>query len=413
MACMSGTPRTATVTALENAEVWEVRRNVLDRLMRLPTQRQRFEAYYRARALDLVLQGSELFEGIADDEFRKIVDFVRPRLTFVRVSPGQTLCRQGDRADAMYLVRLGHVRIGVRRYGKETGVLSRGPGAILGEISLLSISPQDLRKSVEEVDRAIASALADAGDDLSGAVPAGLRNATCSALGYLEMARLSRTDFLQLVRDFPTLRRRLVTRSLATLRSNEEGNPLLREYTENGLYEGRKLLVLDMELCTRCDECTKGCVQQHGTKSHGVPVTRMLRDGVRFGNFTVATACRSCTDPHCMTGCPVDSIHRGKHLQIVIEDHCIGCGLCATNCPYGNITMVANEHRQVELPDPDHDGQTLLLSQPKAVTCDLCDAEGKLAIAEPRCVSACPHEAASRMTGEELLRRVMEAPSAR
>ncbi len=408
MACLSGTPRTASVHAVGDAEVWEVRRNVLDRLMRLPSQRERFEADYRERALDLVLQGADLFDGIGADEFKSIVDFLRPRLTFVRVSPGQTLFRQGDRANAMYLVRLGHVRVGVRRFGKETGVLSRGPGAILGEISLLAISPQDVRKTAEEVDLALAAALDAAGDDLANAVPAGFRNATCSALGPLEMARLSRTDFLQLVREFPVLRRRLVEQSLAALRSNVEGHPLLREYVEHGLYEGRKLLVLDMELCTRCDECTKGCVQQHGTDSHGVPVTRMLRDGVRFESFTVATACRSCTDPHCMIGCPVDSIHRGKHLQIVIEDHCIGCGLCADNCPYGNITMVPNEHRRVELPDPDHPDHLLSLAQPKAVTCDLCDAEGKLAVAEPRCVSACPHEAASRMTGEELLRRVME-----
>ena len=407
MACMSGTPRTASVTALDDAEVWELRRNVLDRLMRIPSHRQRFEADYRGRALDLVLQGAQLFENIGHDEYRKIVDYLRPRLSFVRVSPGQTLFRQGDRANALYLVRLGHVRVGVRRFGNETGVLSRGPGAILGEISLLAISPQDLRRTVEEVDDALGTALDLAGEDLAAAIPAGLRNATCSALGYLELARLSRADFLQLVCEFPVLRRRLVEQSLAALRGNEEGNPLLREYIEQGLYEGRKLLVLDMDLCTRCDECTKGCVEQHGTKSHGVPVTRMLRDGRRFENFTIATACRSCADPHCMTGCPVDSIHRGKHLQIVIEDHCIGCGLCAANCPYGNITMVPNERRRVELPDPDRAGQTLLLSQPKAVTCDLCDAEGKLSAPQPRCVSACPHEAASRMTGEELLRRVM------
>jgi Fe-S-cluster-containing hydrogenase component 2 len=411
MACVSGTPRNATVTAVGDAEVWEVRRNVLDRLMRLPSQRDRFESDYRERALDLVLQGADHFRGIAENEFKKIVDFLRPCLSFVRVSPGQTLFRQGDRANAMYLIRLGHVRVGVRRFGKETGVLSRGPGAFLGEIGLLGLSPQDLRKTVEEVDQAFATALDGAGDDLAGAVPASFRNATCSALGSLEMARLSRTDFLRLVREFPVLRRRLIEQSLTALRSNEEGNPLLREYIEHGLYEGRKLLVLDMDLCTRCDECTKGCVQQHGTKSHGVPVTRMLRDGVRFGNFTVATACRSCTTPHCMTGCPVDSIHRGKHLQIVIEDHCIGCGLCADNCPYGNITMVPNERRRVELPDPDHAGQTLLVSQPKAVTCDLCDAEGHRSAPQPRCVSACPHEAASRMTGEELLHRVMDAPA--
>ena len=39
MACLSGSPRAADVTVLQDAEVWEVRRNVLDRLMRLPSRR--------------------------------------------------------------------------------------------------------------------------------------------------------------------------------------------------------------------------------------------------------------------------------------------------------------------------------------------------------------------------------------
>ncbi len=410
MACVTGTPRTASVTALTDAEVWEVRRNVLDRIMRLPTQRQRFEANYRARALDLVLQNAELCKGLPADEFQAVVNFLRPRLTFVRVSPGQTLFRQGDRANAMYIIRLGHVRIGVRRFGKETGVFSLGPGAILGETGLLAISLLDARRSAEEVDRTFAAAFAAAGDDLSDAVDTGKRNATCSALGALELARLSRADFLQLVRDFPTLRRRIIEHSLTILRGNVDGNPLLREFIEHGLYEGQKLLALNMDLCTRCDECTKGCVQQHGSESHGAPVTRMLRDGIRFGNFTVATACRSCTDPHCMTGCPVDSIHRGRHLQIVIEDHCIGCGLCASNCPYGNITMIPNERRHVEIPDLTDETKMIIVPQLKAATCDLCDAEGHRATPEPRCVTACPHEAASRISGDDLLRLVTQAP---
>ncbi len=411
MACMSGTPRTASITALTDAEVWEIRRNVLDRLMRVPRLRERFESDYRARALDLVLQGAQLFENIEPVEYRRIVDYLRPRLSFVRVNPGQTIFRQGDRADAMYLVRLGHIRIGVRRFGNEARVLTRGPGAILGEIGLLALSPQDVRKAAAEVDHALETALNAAGGDLTGAVPAGQRNATCTALGYLELARLSRADFLQLVREFPVLRRRLVEQSLSVLRGNEGDNPLLRDYIEHGLYEARKLLVLDMDLCTRCDECTRGCVQQHGTHTHGVPVSRMLRDGVRFGQFTVATACRSCADPHCMVGCPVDSIHRGRHLQIVIEDHCIGCGLCASNCPYGSITMIPNARALHEIPDPDHQSRTLTVAQPKAATCDLCDSEGKHSSPQPRCVSACPHEASSRMSGEELLHLVLHGSS--
>jgi len=174
-----------------------------------------------------------------------------------------------------------------------------------------------------------------------------------------------------------------------------------------GLYEAQSVLVLDLDCCTRCDQCTKACVEGHGTESHGFPIPRLLRAGLRLDNFLVATSCRSCTDAHCMVGCPVDSIHRGKHQQIVIEDHCIGCGLCAENCPYGSIFMIPNERSRIEAPEPDHRGRTRRIAQVKAATCDLCDAHGERSSPRPRCVAACPHDAAFRMTGPELLNRVM------
>lgn len=413
MACLTGSPRAADVMALEAGEVWEVRRNVLDRIMRLPSQRQRFEGEYRQRSLDLVLQGSDLFKGIEQEEYRKIVNYLRQRVSFVRVSPGQVLFRQGDDVNSMFLVRLGYVRIAIERFQKESKVMSRGPGTILGEIGLLAFSADDVRMSFDAADEAIKDALSRAGDDLANAIPAGVRTATCSALGYLELARVSRSDFLIMLREFPILRRRLVEQALTRLRSDDETNPLYRDYVDQGLYEGRSLLVLDMDLCTRCDECTRGCVDQHGIESHGVPLTRMLRDGLRFENYLIGTACRSCADPHCMVGCPVDSIHRGKHLQIVIEDHCIGCGLCADNCPYGNIFMVPNAKRRIEVAAPQARGGVARLAQPKAATCDLCDAEGKRDAPAPRCVSSCPHDAAFRMSGEELLQRVLRGNAAK
>ena len=69
MACVSGSPRAADLTVVENAEVWEVRRNVLDRLMRLPTRRAKFEEEYRDRSLNRVLQGIELFRDLAQEEY--------------------------------------------------------------------------------------------------------------------------------------------------------------------------------------------------------------------------------------------------------------------------------------------------------------------------------------------------------
>ena len=110
-----------------------------------------------------------------------------------------------------------------------------------------------------------------------------------------------------------------------------------------------------------------------------------------------------------MIGCPVDAIHRGKHQQIIIEDHCIGCGLCATNCPYGNIWMVDDKNRMVDKPRADDPSKMERIAQPKAATCDLCDATGELDTPKPRCVYACPHDAAHRMTGEQLLAEVTSA----
>ena len=408
MACLTGSPRTADVSALEDCEVWEIRRNVLDRLMRLRSQRHRFETEYRESSLDLALQNTDLFSGIEPGEYSKIVDYLRHRVSFVRVQAGQTLFEEGDIATRLYLIRLGHVRVTVHQHGREAKIVSKGPGTMIGEIGLLALSLDDERKTVEEVDRTLKFKLDQAGGDLTTVLPPGLRSATCSALNQLELAQLSRVDFLQMLGKFSTLRRRIVEQSLARLYSSTVGHRVLDEYVEQGLYEGQSILVLDLDNCTRCDACTRGCVERHGTETHGIPIPRLLRAGRRLDQFMVATSCRSCTDPHCMVGCPVDSIHRGKHLQIVIEDHCIGCGLCAENCPYGSIFMIPNERNPIAMPDPEHVGRTHFVGQLKAANCDLCDADGDRSSPRPACVAACPHDAAHRMTGPQLLERVMK-----
>ena len=407
MACLTGSPRTANVSALEAGEVWEIRRNVLDRLMRLPSQRERFESEYRESSLDLALQNTELFSGIEQGEYGRIVDYLRRRVSFVRVQAGQTLFEEGEIATRLYLIRLGHVRVSVQQHGREAKIVSKGPGTILGEIGLLALSLDDERRTVEEIDRTLKSKLEQSADDITALLPPGLRSATCSALNQLELAQLSRADFLQMLRKFDILRRRIIEQALARLYSSTVGHRVLDDYVEQGLYEGQSILVLDLDNCTRCDACTRGCVEQHGTGTHGIPIPRLLRAGQRLDNFMVATSCRSCTEPHCMEGCPVDSIHRGKHLQIVIEDHCIGCGLCAENCPYGSIFMIPNERNRITMADPEHVGRTHVVGQLKAANCDLCDAVGDLSSPRPACVAACPHDAAFRMTGPQLLERVM------
>lgn len=157
--------------------------------------------------------------------------------------------------------------------------------------------------------------------------------------------------------------------------------------------DAQSLLVLDLQKCTRCDQCVKACADAHDG------VTRLLRDGVRFENYLVATSCRQCRDPLCMVGCPVGSIRRRNSLEVIIEDWCVGCGLCATNCPYGNITVHEFDKELRSSPD-----QNVVLDKKasstkkvrKATSCDLCHD-----LPEPSCVYACPHDAAHRVKPNE------------
>src|SRR5690606_37839574 len=170
-------------------------------------------------------------------------------------------------------------------------------------------------------------------------VLSGRRTSSCEALDHVELIRIGADDFHLLLRKIPSLVPPLVSAAEQILERDYTLRKQLDaigtdDFIDQGLFLAQSLLVLDLEKCTRCDECTKACADTHGG------VTRLVREGLRFDRFLVASSCRSCMDPYCLVGCPVDAIHRdGNSLEIKIEDYCIGCGLCAQNCPYGNINM--------------------------------------------------------------------------
>ncbi len=215
----------------------------------------------------------------------------------------------------------------IRAYGRRVGpesVLSYcSRGDVLGEMGLLSGAPRG------------ATCLAHTHpEDL----------ATGKDSGRVELVRLSGAVFQELVKDVPAIRTRVErlaaerqkeNRARQTRVYDETSLPLLSEkFQQLGLVQGQRLMLIDLDRCTRCDECVRACVN-----SHDDGYSRLFLDGPRFEKYLVPTTCRSCLEPVCMIGCPVGSIHRGDNGQIAIEDWCIGCGLCAKQCPYGSILM--------------------------------------------------------------------------
>ena len=376
MTCMNHYPRSATVVAKTDVTVLELLRNVLYILQRNKKSKAKLDDVYRRRSIDTHLRSVPMFAELQPNEadFKRFLDFFRERVQLVRLAPGETIFKQNEKADAFFMVRVGFVKVSRHQPGGDEVLAYVGPGGYFGEIGLMADDP--------EVGRL---------------APKGVRTATCSALDHVDIVRMKAEDFRKILTDFPRVAQKIRERAIEILKANEATlertqKVPLGEFVRQGLQEATYLLVLDLEKCTRCDECTKACADTHQG------VTRLIREGLRFSNWLVASSCRSCLDPYCMVGCPVGSIRRRQSREIIIEDWCIGCGKCAEGCPYGNINMHPFPTDQMQA-DPNQGGKMVPVVQQKATLCDQCsELDG-----QPSCVYACPHDAAHRMSGKQLI----------
>ncbi len=390
MSCMNNYPRSATVRAKTDVTVLEITRNVLFILQRNRKSRALLDRLYAERAIAGHLGIVSLFSDLKKDPeaFNRFVNDFKQRMKLVRFQAGETIFRQGTDADSFFLVKVGFVKVALNQPGGEYTLDYVGPGGYFGEIALLSHLPE-----------------------IEGKLAIGKRTATCSAIDHVDCVKITADDFKEIVQRYPVLREQLLRRAQQRLAEVEQiaqksQTVPLGDFVRQGLMNARSLLVLDLTKCTRCDECTKACHDAHLDD-----ITRLIRDGLRYEGWLVASSCRACLDPYCMIGCPVDSIHRNPQTgEMRIEDHCIGCGACAKNCPYGNINMHGVHSETVATTTGAGDKAVV---QQKASMCDLCiGPNAKKKYNEPSCVYACPHDAAHRYSGDEF-RLIVEKQKAR
>jgi CRP-like cAMP-binding protein/Pyruvate/2-oxoacid:ferredoxin oxidoreductase delta subunit len=355
ISALSRYPVSASVKAASAVRLLQIR---LPGLRMLSASSKPFKAFldtrYRERSLARHLRGVSLFASV-DQSF---VDRVRDSAVLVSFEPGQVIVQEGAPADAFYLVRGGFVKVGVRAGSSELAVTYLRKGDYAGEAALL----------------------------LDESWPF-----TLQALDHVELVKLPKADFEEVVSRYPKLGDELWAETVARLKARGAArlNPASSEYLQmamdTGLIHGESVLLIDLATCTRCDECVRGCASAH----EGQP--RFIREGQKYRNWLVPTACYQCTDPVCMMDCPTGAITRDVgSLEVTINPTtCIGCSNCAERCPWGNITMVETEEKRP-------DGKPVEL----ASKCDLCltRPEG------PACVQMCPHGSAVRISFKDLER---------
>jgi len=361
MSCINRYPRSATVRVTAECYMIEMLRNILELLQKNKAFNEQMNTIYRRRVLNSHLRSLPIFNEVNEEFLHQLAQ----RVQLVEKQPGEVIFEQGAPSDCLYVIRIGMVKVTQKGPGGERVLAYRARGEYVGEIGLMRDEP---------------------------------RMATCVALdhpegegekkrraGRVELIRVDRDDFFDVVNRFPDIRAKVEAVIAERLRPDEgpaaPRTTLSSRFDDLGLMQGQKLMLIDLDRCTRCDECVRACAATHVDGK-----TRLLREGPRFGHYLVPASCRQCLDPVCMIGCPVGSIHKGGNGQIVIEDWCIGCEICAKQCPYEAINMhplAAGDKAE---------GETVDVSQQAAV-CDQCSSLNGVA----SCVYACPHDAAIRV----------------
>jgi len=368
---LSGWPQSVTARASVDCDLVQIRVASLRQMRKTsPSLKNRLDALYRERALFSQLKTTPLFSGLSDEVVQSLVQ----KIELVSYDPDEVIARESEPCDGLYLVRSGFVKLS-QRVGEGNIVVSYLPkGGILGDAELLL-------------------------EGMTGWI------CTASSKEYCELAKLSRNDFGDVLTKYPGVESLLWNSVVNRLKESGYSKRVVRQSEfidtalNKGLVEGNSILVIDLNVCTRCDDCVRGCADTHG----GIP--RFVREGDKLGNFLITRACYHCEDPVCLVGCPTGAIRRADVGDVVeIDDKiCIGCHTCANNCPYDAITMLDTGEKWPDDTIPErYRGKEREL----ATKCDLCYKDP----AGPACVRSCPHGCAFRVGDIKEFRELLWKP---
>ncbi|MEL7498025.1 MAG: cyclic nucleotide-binding domain-containing protein [Planctomycetota bacterium] len=387
ISALTRSPRSATVVAKTKMQLLEIRwQGFRELLNRHHALRDHVERLYRENSLRTHLRESEVFAGVDHDVMERIAaatvfesfgDFrwnrefksTQKKDIAERILSEELIAEEGQPANDLIMIRSGFARLS-RCYGdghQTIAYLGKGQAFGLREIAHNWNHHQQRPWTL-----------------------------SLRAIGYVDVLRIPAAIVSELI--LPTLpedkqppplpaqtlepntqERRMVERA----ESPDTG--LLEFLVEQRFINGTQAMVIDLDRCTRCDDCVRACASTHDNNS------RFNRTGPIHDHYLFANACMHCLDPVCMIGCPTGAIGRDPETgNVTINDQtCIGCSTCANSCPYQNIRMVEinNPHGL-----PIIDSQTGAQIQ-KATKCDLCnDHDGG-----PACQQACPHDALFRI----------------
>ncbi|MEW6130696.1 MAG: cyclic nucleotide-binding domain-containing protein [Acidobacteriota bacterium] len=410
MAVLAGTPHNATMIVApdQNTKILEIQRPALRLLRKLTNFSDDLDRNYRRHGRRTLLEDLRLLTGVSIET----IDALKKISTFRIFSKNHTLFRQGETINRLYIIKQGWMK---RRYDFMMNDQPQVVEDYLGKgyfFGLEGLSQnQQWQYTAELMSRAEVLEI---------------------SINKLRQTAEIQDNLEKLFARFhpPQIGSRIIPGKDVT--NVTLGRRILmaqQEVITTGLVDANNLLVMDMDLCVRCGNCSLACHQIHGQ-------SRLTRRGIHIIRLSAAKlgarqsvlspeVCMHCADPECLTGCPTGAIGRFEQGQVDIEPKlCIGCGDCATQCPYDAISMVP---RKRATPDTNKNFawriKDLLRLQPDplpaavdatedlvAVKCNLCTGTtlnpAKNQKAKYSCEENCPTGALARITPSQYFNEV-------
>lgn len=320
MSVLAGTTRSATIKAPESAptQVLEIQRPALRLLRKLHAFGESLDRSYREHGRDAIVEDLKSAFPLTQEMG---VDLKRSGV-FRVFSKNHVLFREGAAVDRIFLIKRGWLQRTSESHGVEDFL---GKGFCFG---------------------------------VEGVMKPGVWPYSATLMGRSELLEIPVASLRKYVPLRETLARELVRFAPPALGSRVSAKPKVgskqlasqQNLISAGLVDATNLLVMDMDLCVRCGNCSMACHEIHGQSRltrRGIQVTRLEAPRASAIQSVLAPAvCMHCQDPECLTGCPTGAIGRFAGGQIDIDiKTCIGCGDCASQCPYNAISLISRKSK--------------------------------------------------------------------
>lgn len=372
MSVLAGVPRAATVRAPQgqSVRILEVQRPALRLLRKLPKFGEVLDATYRHNGRATVIREIKAATQLSAEAVKQLEAISQFRV----YAKNHVLFHAGAPIKNLYVLKSGWARLAAAVSAADAGDERGSSNDWRTRAEGLFVGPSHCF-GAEAITRD------------------GQWAQTCTMLSRVEVLEVA----VAKLRQHPELRETLLLAftGMAAPHSTNEGReplPVARaqeDLIETGLVDGTNLLVMDMDLCVRCGNCSMACHQVHGQSRllrRGIHVTRpvALKPRASVQSLLSPSVCMHCQDPECLTGCPTGAIGRFADGQVDINPQtCIGCGDCATQCPYNAISMAPRKSKTEAAPIPLWQSWFNLAPEPLpaaveqtedllAVKCNLC-----------------------------------------